>query len=151
MAVLSPELLVLVDHYLLEWDTRRWANAYHSLIELGPSILPELHNRLLDSPSPAFREALVELAYQLHSEDALPLFEQALRDPSAEVWKAALDGLVDLASAASIRALEAAVPRSPAGGTGPDDWKAWVLEALQQARGRSAARDGTAAPPAGTE
>jgi hypothetical protein len=71
----------LVDHYLGEWDSRGWAAAYHSLIGLGPAILPELDQRLGESGDGAFRTALVELARALHSQDALPLFARALREP----------------------------------------------------------------------
>src|SRR2546422_11457446 len=77
-----------------------------------------------------FRAALVELARQLHSEDALPLFEAALRDPSPEVWKAALDGLVASASPASLLLLEEAAERKPPGRTDFPEWEAWVREAL---------------------
>src|SRR6059036_2564145 len=96
------EIVALVDHYLREWDSSGWASAYHSLVELGPPVLPELEKHLATSRDATFRAALVELTRQLHSEDALPLFEAALRDPSPGVWKAGLDGLVDLASPASL-------------------------------------------------
>jgi len=134
----------LVEHYLREWDSSGWAAAYHSLAELGPQVLPELQTQLAASRDTRFRAALVELARQLHSGDALPLFEAALRDPSPEVWKAALDGLVDLASPASLILLEEAAEREPPGRTGFSEWEAWVREALQQARAEFEARGGAA-------
>jgi HEAT repeat protein len=138
------EIEALVDHYLREWDSRGWASAYHSLVELGAQVLPELEEQLATSRDATFRAALVELARQMHSEDALPLFEAALRDPSPEVWKAALDGLVALASPASILLLEQAAQRQPPGRTELPEWEAWVREALQQARTEFEARGGAA-------
>jgi HEAT repeat protein len=130
----------LVDHYLGEWDSRGWAAAYHSLIGLGPAILPELDQRLGESGDGALRTALVELARALHSQDALPLFARALRDRSPDVWKAALDGLVELASPEAIRLLEEAARRTPPGRTRAEDWESWLQEAIGQARAGLAAR-----------
>jgi HEAT repeat protein len=136
------EIEALVEHYLREWDSRGWAGAYHSLVELGPRVLPELQTQLAVSRDTRFRAALVELARQMHSADALSLFDVALRDPSPEVWKAALDGLVDLASPASLVLLEEAAEREPPGRTGSSEWEVWVREALQQARAEFEARGG---------
>jgi HEAT repeat protein len=133
-----------VDHYLLEWDSREWASAYHSLIELGPQILPRVSSRFSASPDAAFRVALVQLARQLRSSDALALFDRALQDESPEVWKEALDGLVALASPASILVLEEAGARTPPGRTSEADWRSWIGEALQQARAEHEARGGAA-------
>jgi len=138
------QIVALVEHYLREWHSSGWASAYHSLVELGPPALPELQKQLAVSRDRAFRAALVELAGRMHSEAALPLFEAALRDPAPEVWKAALDGLVALASPASLLLLEEAVEREPPGRTGFPEWEAWVREALQQARAALEARGGVA-------
>ena len=137
-------MAALVEHYLREWDSSGWASAYHSLVELGPQVLPELEKQLAMSRDRTFRIALVELARQLHSDDALRLFAAALRDASPEVWKAALDGLVDLASPASLLLLEEAAEREPPGRTAFQEWEAWVREALQQARAEFEARGGAA-------
>jgi HEAT repeat protein len=138
------ELVALVEHYLREWDSSGWAGAYHSLIELGPQVLPLLQTQLAASRDARLRAALVEIARQMHSTDALPVFEIALRDPSPEVWKAALDGLVDLASPASVLLLEEAAEREPPGRTDVSEWEDWVREALEQARAELAARGGVA-------
>jgi HEAT repeat protein len=136
-------LPALVDHYLTEWGSSRWGGAYHSLVELGPQILPELEARFADSPSPAFRAELAQIGRQLRSEDALALFRMALQDEAPVVWKEALDGLVALASTAAIQLLEQALEDPPA----PADfseWQAWIGEALEQARLAHRARDGVA-------
>lgn len=53
---------------------------------------------------------------------------KALRDPAPPVWKRALDGLVALASAASIEALGAALDEKS-----DPDRRAWIEEAIDQA------------------
>jgi HEAT repeat protein len=141
---MTREIPALVEHYLLEWDSRGWASAYHSLVELGPEALPALEKRFAESRDRAFRAAIVELACQFHSRDALPLFAAALQDAAPEVWKAALDGLVDLASPESISLLEEASKQDPPGRTPSTEWKSWLAEALEQARLALAARGGVA-------
>ena len=134
----------LVDHYLAEWDGARWAHAYHSLIELGPAVVPELLARFSRSRRAGFRAALVEVARQLRSDEAGPLFVAALRDAAPAVWKEALDGLVDLASPLALGILEDARQGPPAPGVLAAEWEAWVREALEQAREAHAARGGAA-------
>ena len=141
---MTRELSAVVEHYLLEWDSGGWANAYHRLIELGPPILPELTRRFAGSRDVRFRAALVGLARHIRSADALPLFDRALRDDSPEVWKEALDGLVALASPASLLLIEAAMRQAPPGRTSDADWRSWLQEALQQARAEYEARGGAA-------
>jgi HEAT repeat protein len=134
------ELAAVVDHYLGEWDSSRWAGAYHRLVELGPVIVPGLREHFWDSRDPAFREALVDIATQLHSADALPLFEEALQDNTPGVWKRALDGLVDLASAEAIALLQQSLEGTAPAGMGPGEREAWLREALQQASEAQRAR-----------
>ena len=138
------DIPALVEHYLLEWGSRGWASAYHSLIELGPEALPALERRFAESRDRVFRAAIVELARQFHSKDSLPLFAAALHDSTPEVWKEALDGLVDLASLESISLLEEAMKQDPPGRTLPTEWESWLAEALEQARLALAARGGVA-------
>lgn len=141
---MSRETRALVEHYLREWDSRGWAAAYHSLIELGPRVLPEIEARFAESVDPAFRAALVQIAHHLHSDEALQLLAGALRDDAPEVWKEALDGLVDLATAGAIELLERARTADPPGETELEEWAAWLEEALEQARAARAARGGAA-------
>jgi len=141
---MTTDIEALVDHYLLEWDSRGWASAYHSLVELGPQVLPMLEQRFAGSRNTAFRVAIVELARQFHSPDSLSLFDTALHDQAPPVWKEALDGLVDLASPASVSSLERALHQAPPAGTSPADWVSWVGEALQQAQAAMNARGGGA-------
>jgi len=140
----TRNLRALVEHYLREWASSGWAAAYHALIEMGPAILPELAARFEEAGDARFRAALVEIARQLRSEEAVGLFAAALADRSPVVWKEALDGLVVLASPAAVEVLERAHEADPPGRVSAEDWRAWSGEALEQARAALAAKGGAA-------
>jgi hypothetical protein len=72
------------------------------------------------------------------------LFASALRDPSPEVWKNALDGLVDLASLQSEAVLQEALALPPPGHTSVAEWTSWLQEALQQVRAALDSQGGVA-------
>jgi HEAT repeat protein len=130
MAADRHRLQAVVDHYLAEWGSRGWAHAFHDLIELGPPAVPLLSRRLEESRDASFRGELVNIAGALRSDEALPLFARALRDPSPEVWKAGLDGLVRLATEGALGVLTEAL----AGSDGSAEFRDWAREALGQAR-----------------
>ena len=98
----------LMDHYLLEWNSEEWARAYREpRSSSGPPILPGAVRTLWPHP---LTPRSVPRCVQLAAPDALfrmrcLIFDGALRDESPEVWKEALDGLVALASPASIAVL----------------------------------------------
>ncbi len=137
-------LRALVEHYLREWASSGWAAAYHALIELGPEVLPELEHRFAEARDVALRAALVQMARQMRSAEAIGLLDTALRDPEPAVWKEALDGLVALASPAAVGVLTEALMRTPPEGTAVEDWHPWIQEALDQARADLAAKGGAA-------
>jgi HEAT repeat protein len=140
----ARRLSVLVDHYLREWDSREWAAAYHALIQLGPDVVPLLQERMAETAEGALRAALVEVARQTGAAQAVPLFAAALHDPEPAVWKEGLDGLVSLSSPEAVAVLTEALAQDPPGRTAPEDWRGWLEEALDQARGRLAERGGAA-------
>jgi HEAT repeat protein len=131
--VTQKTLAATIEHYLTEWHGHGWAHAFHSLIQLGPAALPLLGEHFDEERNASLRAEIVAIADQMRTPEALALFERALRDTEAPVWKAALDALVSLPTPASIALLEharreASEPRTP------EDYGAWVAEALQQAR-----------------
>lgn len=136
-------LAATVEHYLAEWHGHSWAHAFHSLIQLGPAALPLLGEHFDEDRNAALRAEIVAIADQMRTPEALGLFERALRDTEAAVWKAALDALVALPTPAAIAILEHARRDAPEPRT-PEDYGAWVAEALQQAQA-------AAEPPRGNE
>ncbi len=123
-----------VEHYLGEWDSPGWAHAFHSLVELGPEGLPYLIERFEQSRNPAFKAELLAIARFLHAPAALGFFEEALHHPVGRVWKAALDGLVDLGSPEAVSSLKAALAGPAPNGTDAQEYRSWTAEALAQAR-----------------
>jgi hypothetical protein len=142
---MSSDVKAVVDHYLIEWGSAGWAHAFHSLIDLGPSVLPELESRFPETKDDRLRAELIEIARRLRSDNALRLLSVALRDRAAVVWKAALDGLVDLGTVDAMRVLEDSIDEAP-GEQRSEDWRAWVVEALgqiQESRAEKASRVGS--------
>lgn len=127
---MSGRIEPVVDHYLAEWGGARWAQAFHALIEMGAPALPVLADRFQAARDPSLRAGIVEIVRHQRNPEAIPFFESALADPSPQVWKAALDGLVALATPDALRVLEASLVWEP---TSPD-FKSWVEEALEQVR-----------------
>jgi HEAT repeat protein len=140
----TRNLRALVEHYLREWDSSGWAAAYHALIELGPFILPEIAAQFGETSDPRLRAALVQIARQLRSEEAVELFAAGLDDPAPVVWKEALDGLVSLATPAAVEVLGRALDADEGEGFAADERRGWLEEALGQARAALAAKGGAA-------
>jgi hypothetical protein len=87
----------------------------------------------LGSREPDLREAILDIGLQMHSGETLPLLEAGLADPHPQVWKKALDALVDLASAAALALLEASRTAESPRGMDPSERDAWLAEAIEQA------------------
>lgn len=83
--------------------------AWHDLVELGPSVVPELCASLPYCESAQVRAAIVAVVAQhRRGEDALFLVS-ALSDPVEEVWQAAIDGLVSLSPTTVLASIRTAL------------------------------------------
>ena len=69
-------------------------NAYHSLMELSDSDVPELITTFYEEKNPKIQVVLVEAIWQHRSLEVLVFLQEALRHHYPDVWKAALDGIV---------------------------------------------------------
>jgi len=104
-------------------------DAYHSLLE-APAELDRRLEECFESRDGTgrLRELVVELIWQRKHPRAPELLAHALADPSDEVRKQALDGLVSIGGAECraivARAAEACDPR--------DEWRGWLVEAGEQ-------------------
>ncbi len=72
----------------------RAEDAWHSLVELDDSYLPELMEAFKQEQSPKIQAVLVEVSWQHRSSETLPFLQELLRHYHSEVWKTALDGIV---------------------------------------------------------
>ncbi len=112
-----------------------------NLIDADAEAIPTLIAACRTEPSREVRAALLRaLWWQTRTPLAIALLHDALRDRRDDGWKAALDGLVALASSESIAVLEL-VHAEEAAALRPDtNYLEWVAEALEQAREALAAR-----------
>jgi HEAT repeat protein len=97
-----------VRHYVRELSGSKAENAWHSLVEAGPTALPYLVNAFEAATEPRVRVSLVQVIAQYRSAERVPFLETLLRDGKPEIWKAALDGLVMCGGTAALAALRAA-------------------------------------------
>jgi HEAT repeat protein len=87
----------MVQHYIAKLDdSNDDDDAFHRLLELGPSVLPSIREAFRASSSRAVRHRLAEIVRHARSAEALPFLSDLLDDDNAEIWKTALDGLVSL-------------------------------------------------------
>jgi len=86
-------------------------NAFHGLLELDAGILPELMEVFREEQNGEVREFLVEVIWQYRDRSVIPFLGEALLDYDTRVWRQALDGLVALASEASLDVLRQARSR----------------------------------------
>jgi HEAT repeat protein len=126
-------LTVTITSYLDWARTGNREAALQGLIDLGESAIPRLVEAYRAEAEPALRALIVEAVWQLRSHASIDFLGEALQDPSPEVWRQALDGLVTLATPESLRILEGA--RDSARG-GDEDFRAWVEGAIEDASGR---------------
>jgi hypothetical protein len=86
----------MVQHYIAKLGDSNDDDAFHRLLELGPSVLPSIREGFRASSSRAVRHRLAEIVRHARSAEALPFLSDLLDDDEAEIWKTALDGLVSL-------------------------------------------------------
>lgn len=107
--------------------------AFTSLFERGEAAIPLMAEAFRAEADPALRALLVEVIWQLRSPASIAFLGEALQDPNPDVWKQALDGLVTLASAESLRILEAARETVR---PFDDDFQVWLDGAIEDVSGR---------------
>jgi HEAT repeat protein len=98
------------------------------LVEAGPEVLPYVESAFRDEKETAVRVGLVRVVWEQRRPQSVPFLARALDDPSPEVQKTALDGLVTIGGPEVRRFLESALmARDPKG-----EWADWLREALNQ-------------------
>ena len=129
--VTTDSLPQFVQHYLAELRHGNSDNAFHSLIEADPAIVPLLIAEFRREPDATFRDELLRVIAEFRLADTIPFFAERLFDG---FWKTALDALVMQASPAAIDALEHARARTFDSQKQAADFRSWLEEAIEQAR-----------------
>lgn len=124
---------IRIQHYLDCHHRGEEGNAYHGLIEMDGAALPELVAAYRATSDPRLRVLLLKVLWEGRQPSVIPLLEEALGDAEPTVWKTALDGLVTLASPASIAAMRLAGERRLSATGDPDNFGHWLQEAIAQA------------------
>ena len=83
----------IVDYYLAELDAGQGDNAYHSLIEADPTIIPILIDRYEASDDIDTKRFIIRVVSEFRLVSPLGFLGVALRREEPQLWKAALDGL----------------------------------------------------------
>ena len=107
-ADMMHDLRRYVQEHVSQLSGAKADDARHSLVEVGPDALPLLMESFNGLNESGVRAALIGVISELRSAQAVPFLAALLRDRDAQVWKAALDGLVTAASPTALNALRAA-------------------------------------------
>ncbi len=117
-----------ITHYLEQFRKGDRDDAFFGLLEMDHDILPELIAVFRRERDTRVRAFLVEVIWQHRQSSVIPFLGEALGDFEPVGWKQALDGLVALASPASLETLHAAKRQQR-----PADFGRWMDEAIEQA------------------
>ena len=125
----TDSLPQFVQHHLAELRHGNGDNAFHSLIEADPAIVPLLIAEFRRQPEATFRDELLRVIAAFRLPDTIPFFTERLFDAH---WKAGLDFFVAQASPEALNALERARTRRFDSQRGTDEFRAWLEEAIAQ-------------------
>jgi len=121
----------MVKYYVTQLSGDRADDAWHALVELGPAALPHaIHAFEAQSELPV-AIALIRVASEYRSKDALPFFIALLAAQDGNTWKTALDGIVSLGDKSAVRRLLVASE------TLGNEKLPWVEEAIAQIKARA--------------
>jgi hypothetical protein len=131
MSTYSPEVVWCLEQHQQgrHWDT------FHTLLEANDNILSELIDVFNKEPDAEFRAFLVQVVWEHRNPSVIPFLGNALSSSEPLIWKEAMDGLVALASPASLDALLSARSRRFPRKQDTEEFQGWLEEAIEQVRG----------------
>jgi hypothetical protein len=94
---------------LYYWEQLRKGNfedAYHSLIELDDSYLPELIDCFYQEKNAHIQAILLEAIWQHRSATTLGYLKSLLTNANPDIWKLALDGIIAINNSQGLKILE---------------------------------------------
>jgi hypothetical protein len=127
---MTDSLPQLMQHYLAELRHGDHDNAFHSLIEADPAIVPLLVSEFSRESDVAFRDQLLRVIAEFRLPETVSFFAERLFDAH---WKIAMDFLVLEHSPEAVAALRQARTRTFATQTETDEFRGWLDEAVGQA------------------
>jgi hypothetical protein len=104
--------------------------AFAGLIDGGPGIVPRLIEGYRNEVSTRVKSELLEIIAQYRLTGTESFFYEALMDPSSEIWKAGLDGLVRMGTPIAKALLQASMRQAHCGARDEALFKKWVVDAL---------------------
>jgi len=128
------EIRKWVREQVRELDGVRGDDAFHALSEAEDTVIPLLVEAYQGEEDPKRRAILVQVIREHRLPHSADFLEEALEDPSPEVWKQALDGLVTLGGPEVKQTLQRAMARAQGRGKAGQEEAEWIGEALEQTR-----------------
>jgi HEAT repeat protein len=121
-----------IAYYLEMFRSGDADNAFHGLLEIDCDILPELMAVFRSEQDIEIRELLSEVIWEYRERSVIPFLGEALSDTESRIWRQALNGLVALASPASLEILRTARTRQFPTQREAEEFRRWLKEAIEQ-------------------
>ena len=121
-----------IDFYLERYCDGKGDDAFHGLLELDKSCLPDVAKAFRSITDSSIRALLLEVIWQHREPTYISLLAEALFDDAQEVWQESMDGLVTLACSESLEALQQARERSFDDECSQRNFHKWLDEAISQ-------------------
>lgn len=99
------EFASAINYYLEMFRSGKSDDAFHGLLEIDVAILPELIQAFRDETNPRAQEFLLEVIWEYREPSVIPFLGEILLHPNPPLRLQALNGLVTLASPASLQVL----------------------------------------------
>lgn len=120
------DLREYVRYYVARLAGSDAEDAWHALVEAGPDAVPFVEDAFATVESPDVKVALLQVVSQWRSADATRFLSHQLGDPAADIWKAALDGLVATGGPTVLDLLRSTRARTAS------ERAEWIDEAIRQ-------------------
>jgi hypothetical protein len=120
-----------IREILEEFSSGAEEEAFFELLEMPGDVLPAITTAFRTERNPKLRAFLVKVAWERRDPNALNFMTEALNQADEEVWQAALDGLVTLASPEALAVLRAAKTRDLADAAAAKRFQSFVSEAIE--------------------
>ena len=116
-----------VEHYVDSLSGANADDAWHALVEMGPSALPHAIAAFHATSHLDTRVSLVRVIAEYRTAESVPFLAGLLAHVEASIWKSAIDALVTAGCRAAVEALVTASAAAP------DARREWIDEAVPQA------------------